>query len=440
MAVVAFNLSCAPLRASTSVEVCKVPVFYVTDRQPVLPKHRQSKKDASTPSSVEYGTKRLPEKDTISGLHSGVVEVCYPHKKGSKPTDWQEKGLPLEACAAVKPPLASQFNCQSSADLKGEFDSKLLEALEKCQQKELFVFVHGFNNSFNASAENAAELSYYTGRPVLLFSWPSAQKVYRYSLDECNNEWSQEHFNQVLEYLADLKKRNNLKISLVAHSMGNRLFIRGMTYFAGTGLFSDMYMVNPDFDAQTFVHYLSRCMPKNGFLRGTRGQFLVSRKDKALSVAEGVFGGYTRLGQGSDFTLSALTSPTNFSKVWGGHENSLVNGTTVDGNQLENGEFANDEKLDDKQLEARRIASIARAVKVVDVTSLDHGYIGHKVPHEYIAWMHNTNRPPEGYEINEGQSEGSNSTARFFARVCGQKLTKPEGKVYIVTKSTARKP
>ncbi len=422
------------------MEVCKVPVFYVTDRQPVSPKRRHSKNDASTPTAVQYGTKRLPEKDTISGLHSGVVEVCHAHKKGSKLTEWQEKGLPLEVCGAVKPPLASQFKCQSSADLKDEFDSKLLETVEKCQQKELFVFVHGFNNSFNASAENAAELSYYTGRPVLLFSWPSAQKVYRYSLDECNNEWSQEHFNQVLEYLADLKKRTKMKISLVAHSMGNRLFIRGMTYFAGTGLFSDMYMVNPDFDAQTFVHYLSRCMPKSGFLRDTRGQFLVSRKDKALSVAEGVFGGYTRLGQGSDFTLSALTSPSNFSKVWGEHGQSHVGGTAGNVNPFGIDEFANDDKLDDKQLEARRIASIARAVKVVDVTSLDHGYIGHKVPHEYIAWMHNTNRPPDGYEIKEGQSEGSNSTARFFARVCGQKLSKPEGKVYIVTKLTARKP
>lgn len=184
----------------------------------------------------------------------------------------------------------------------------------------------------------------------------------------------------------------------------------------GKGLFSDIYLVNPDFDAQTFVHYLSRYIPKTGFVAGVRAQLLVSRKDKALSIAEGLFGGYTRLGQGADFTLSALTRPDLFSKVWSDH-------TTEDKN------------VDQSKVSAMRAESIERAIRVVDVTELDHGLIGHKVPHEYIASMHFKDSAPEGFELKQDRSMGCNKVSKFFAKICGQKIAPPVGSYLIITKS-----
>ncbi|CAN5560529.1 hypothetical protein BH10CYA1_BH10CYA1_26050 [soil metagenome] len=406
--------------AQAKEQIWQVPIFFVTDRQPSINLQEGLQTGGFQSKKTVYGTKRLKEVDTISGLHAGIAEICIPVMAGTKLTDWQKSGVTMKTVAGTQPPKITEFNCHSSADFKDEFDSQLFEALAKCKNKEVFVFVHGFNDSFNDAGETAAELAFYTGCPTILYSWPSAQKVYRYSLDECNNEWSQEHFNQLVEHLYTLKKEKNLKINIVAHSMGNRLFIRALPVFTGSGIFSDIYLVNPDFDAQTFVHYLARCMPKTGVVGGVRGQFLVSRKDKALSLAEGVFGGYTRLGQGSDFTLSALLSPSLFNKVWGEHSNSFKPSA------------AGADKIPEKDLEALRIASIAKCLRVIDVTSLDHGWIGHKVPIEYIAWTHFNNSPPEGYEVVEEPSQGSNRSARFFAKMCGQKLTKPVGDYLVV--------
>ncbi len=139
----------------------------------------------------------------------------------------------------------------------------------------------GFNDSFNGAGETAAELSFYTGCPVILYSWPSAQKVYRYSLDECNNEWSQEHFNQFVEHLYNLKKTKNLKINMVAHSMGNRLFIRALPLFSGSGLCSDIiWSIQISTPKHSFTTWLVVCQRLVSQMV-VRGQFLVSRKDKA---------------------------------------------------------------------------------------------------------------------------------------------------------------
>jgi esterase/lipase superfamily enzyme len=382
--------------------IWKVPVLYVTDRQ--------SQKNT-------FGPRRLLEKNTVARVESGIVEVCVQQDRTKALADWQ-KTAHLGRANSMEPPKVNKFNCQTSDDLKGEFNAGLNEALERTSKKEVFVFIHGFNNSFNVAAANAARLSFYTGCPVILYSWPSAGKLYRYSVDECNNEWSQEHFNQLLEHLLSLKRSQGLQCNMVAHSMGNRLFVRAVTVYSGTGLFKDIYMVNPDFDAQTFIHYLSRYMPPTGLVSGVRAQLLVSRKDNALSVAEGLFGGYTRLGQGVDFTLSALTSPQSFGGVWAHHADSLLKSSQQDADT-----------------DAKVVESIRKVFRVFDVTALDHGMLGHKVPHEFIAWMHFRNQAPPGFEIKLGQSKGLNRLSRFFARSQKQNIKGSVGECSIVTRS-----
>jgi esterase/lipase superfamily enzyme len=392
----------APALAAGNKTVWKVPVFYVTDREA---------------EGDGFGAKRLPEVGTVSGMQAGIVEVSVPVVGDHQLAQWQQDGCPLSTSQRVELPKLTKFKGETAQDLSGEFDQAFAASLQKCKRKDVFIFIHGFNNSFDVAAQNAAHLSFYTGCPVILYSWPSAARVYRYSLDECNNEWSQEHFNEFIEHMDRLRKENGLTLNLVAHSMGNRLFVRATPVFSGRGMFSDIFMVNPDFDAQTFVHYLSRFIPKTGIVKGVRGQLLISRKDKALSAAEGLFGGYTRLGQGADFTLSALTRPDLFSKVWS----------------------QPGAKEPDPQESAERVASIERALRVVDVTACDHGAIGHKVPHEYIAWMHNRDIPPEGYRLEVDKSKGVNRMSKVLARLAGQKIAPPVGQYLIVTKDDEQK-
>ena len=69
------------------------------------------------------------------------------------------------------------------------------------------------------------------------------------------------------------------------------------------------------------------------------------------------------------------------------------------------------------------------------MTTLDHGAIGHKIPHEYIASMHYRNRAPDGFDLHDGKSEGCNKVSEMFARLCGQKIAPPIGSYSIVTRA-----
>lgn len=462
VSVACANEACAVERSKV---IWKVPVIFVTDRQT----HKHN-----------YGPRRVLEKDTVSRVDAGIIEMFVQQGAKEELADWQHSGNsklkePTEA------PTTTKFKCQSTADLNGDFDKAVRDSIKRTGKKEIFVFVHGFNNSFEDAAASAAKLGYYTGCPVILYSWPSVGKLTKYSLDECNNEWSQEHFNQFLEHLTALKKSEDIHFTITAHSMGNRLFVRSIPIIAGTGLFKDIYMVNPDFDAETFIHYLARYLPRKGIKSGLRAHLLISRKDKALSFSEAIFGGYTRLGQGVDFTLSALTSPGLFNNVW-----TLVTANQKPQQQGQQQEQEQAQKQQPEKQEQRQekeelhkqnqqeplhqqhptgsahdakasehggttieadaavvsalISSIDKSFKIFDVTALDRGFIGHKIPHEFIAWMHYRNQPPPGFEIEKGESKGLNRISSFFARGAKQNIAGGLlGDTYTVVKSPSPK-
>lgn len=404
-AIVLLSLFFAPHSfAAEKNTIWNVPVLFVTDR---------------SPQKTTFGPRRILEKNTVARVNSGIVEISVERYKNAPLADWQVSPantvIPKE-----KPIKITEFKGLTTYDLHDEFDAALKAALKISPQNEVFIFVHGFNNSFDVAATNAAHLALSTGCPVILYSWPSAAKIFRYSLDECNNEWSQEHFNQFLEQMLVTKQATGAKFTIVAHSMGNRLFVRAIPVLAGKGLFNDMYMVNPDFDAETFIHYLSRYIPTAGLRAGVKAQLLVSRKDNALSISEWLFGGYTRLGQGVDSTLSALTSPQLFSSVW---KKELPLQAEPQGEVPE----------PDPAL----LNSIHHAFKMIDVTALDHGAIGHKVPHDFIAWMHFKNQAPPGFEFHTEKEMRANRLSNLFARKSKQYMESPMGEVSTVVKIDA---
>ena len=90
----------------------------------------------------------------------------------------------------------------------------------------LLVFIHGFNNSFEDALHRAIQVSRlnYPGVPVVVVNWPSREKAQSYTYDEASIEWAQDYVNDLL---LDLAARSP-KITLVAHSMGNRAAIRAV--------------------------------------------------------------------------------------------------------------------------------------------------------------------------------------------------------------------
>jgi pimeloyl-ACP methyl ester carboxylesterase len=92
--------------------------------------------------------------------------------------------------------------------------------------KDAFVFVHGYNVSFEDAARRTAQLAHdlpFSGAPIL-YSWPSRATALSYKRDENSIEWSTPHLRL---FLLDVAARTGAQVvHLIAHSMGNRAVTR----------------------------------------------------------------------------------------------------------------------------------------------------------------------------------------------------------------------
>ena len=83
------------------------------------------------------------------------------------------------------------------------FYRQLSERVAGSPQKEVVVFVHGFNNSFEEAARKTAQLTWdlrFDGAPIL-YSWPSRNSLLKYTEDEDTVQWTAFHLRAFLDEL-----------------------------------------------------------------------------------------------------------------------------------------------------------------------------------------------------------------------------------------------
>lgn len=160
----------------------------------------------------------------------------------------------------------------------------------------LLVYVHGFNNSYEDALERAMKLSrlYYQGVPVVVFSWPSRNRAVSYTYDEDSTAWTQDHFDALLTELSLVSS----DITVVGHSMGNRVLLRGLLRLDGdpgarSTAVRKVVLASPDIDR----HLVLR---NNGMLdtilkHGSQVVIYASVSDRPLRGSRAVHG-YARLG------------------------------------------------------------------------------------------------------------------------------------------------
>jgi esterase/lipase superfamily enzyme len=125
--------------------------------------------------------------------------------------------------------------------------------------KQAFVFVHGFNVTFEDAARRTAQIANdlpFDGLPVL-YSWPSrgSESPAAYTADEATIEWTVPHLQQFLEDL--VQKSGITTLHVIAHSMGNRAVTRALELIAlkrppAKAAFHQVVLTAPDIDASTF--------------------------------------------------------------------------------------------------------------------------------------------------------------------------------------------
>jgi esterase/lipase superfamily enzyme len=194
------KVSLAAGTKTTVPEVTKVKVYFVTEREQV-------------PGAVIFADHRSPDGKT----HYGVASVTIPpnHEMGEieRPVWWKfEREDPQKHFTLGAVTL-------SSDDFFGAISLQLRDYSP--ETKEVFVFVHGFNNSFDEAIFRAAQISNDTGFDgvPIVYDWPSWSEKRDYIADKTAIISSVQGIEALLTDVAN--RTGATKINLIAHSMGN---------------------------------------------------------------------------------------------------------------------------------------------------------------------------------------------------------------------------
>jgi esterase/lipase superfamily enzyme len=258
-------------------EYVEVEVFYATDRS----------RGSSTEPNNFYASGR-------GKLEYGVTGVSIPrrHKRGEleSPVWWK-----LEF---TEDPARHVVLLNVSPMTPAEFHSGVATRTSATGQRNVLVFVHGFNVTFSDAVRRTAQIAYdlqFLGAPIT-FSWPSqgSPLPLGYTTDETNVEWTEPHLKK---FLLDLKAGvgNDVRIHLVAHSMGNRALtkvLRAIAAETNEALFSQVVLAAPDIDRDVFERDIATAVVKTT----RRTTLYASSQDRALMFSKTVHT-FARAGQ-----------------------------------------------------------------------------------------------------------------------------------------------
>jgi len=233
---------------ATGQVVRTVNVFYATDRLP----------ESSVPGKERYGSYRGyagPE-----GTELGVCRVEIRRERNH-----------LKTGPLPKSPRQLVSVTSTKVMTRSDFYDRLRERMWYSGDNETFVFIHGFNNSFEGAVTRTAELWYDLGfdGPPITYSWPSRggsfwSGIFGYFADSETIKWSVDHLAGFLLDLVDQTSANRLaadkpaRIHLVAHSMGSRLLTQALLAVADDlnrmdrPVFCDVILAAPDIDRDLF--------------------------------------------------------------------------------------------------------------------------------------------------------------------------------------------
>ena len=169
------------------------------------------------------------------------------------------------------------------------------------QKKEILVFVHGFNTSFEDASRRTAQIAYdmaFDG-PTVLYSWPSqgSMNPIAYNKDGRNAALTVPHLEEFLKMM--VAKSGATTVDIIAHSMGNRPVTAGAARFGDREPGAEEADVQPG--GADGAGRGCGVVPADGAADGdhssSRITLYASSRDAALKVSE-VFAGYQRAGEG----------------------------------------------------------------------------------------------------------------------------------------------
>jgi esterase/lipase superfamily enzyme len=198
-------------------------------------------------------------------------------------------------------------------------------------QREVFIFVHGYNNNFADGLFRNAQIVHdyrITALPVH-FSWASAASISGYVFDRDSALIARNGLAETIEIVA---QSNATGIVVVGHSMGAYVVMEALRTLALQGksrIFSKLHgvmLAAPDIDPDVFRSQVDdmRVLPEPFTV-------VVSRHDRALQISRLLSRGGDRIGSGTDVAMLQKKGiqVNDISKIDGGTHTAFAGSDTL---------------------------------------------------------------------------------------------------------------
>ena len=282
----------------------EVPLFYVTDRAPEQDQEGKLRYGFERSASVAFGSAVVDlgvditweELLEASRLQRRLNPVKLELREVTEIARGPDIPLPfkeVDGRIVEEPGLAAQ-----QAEAIEVFRRVLVRQLELTPRKEVFIFVHGYHNSFADAAFAMAELWHFLGRigVPLVYTWPAGYPgLFGYTYDRESSEFTIYHLRLALGLIASYPEVE--KIHLIAHSRGTDVAVaavRELTIAArAAGIdprekykIHNFVLAAPDLDLQVATQ---RIVGDKIPLSVHRTTIYTSPEDKAIGLASRFF-------------------------------------------------------------------------------------------------------------------------------------------------------
>lgn len=212
---------------SEGLRSTEVKLFYVTDRVPEQDENGNLTYGFGRSPSLGFGTAVVDLGEDITWQE--LVEASRTRHR-LKPVNLQlgevtelvrgpDSPLPYKEVDDViveEPSLVAQRD-----EAAEQFRRHIVDHLALTPRKEVFLYVHGYHNSFEDAVFAMAELWHFLGRigVPLVYTWPAGYPgIFGYTYDRESSEFTVYHMRQVLGFIASFPEVE--RINVIAHSRG----------------------------------------------------------------------------------------------------------------------------------------------------------------------------------------------------------------------------
>jgi len=315
---------------STDARAPDLDLLFITDRAPAE-RADDLPYTAERSRSMAYGSALIKFGKGVT-WNELVQESTATHRNGRLhvtlgPTTELGRfpAIPYEVSVAAAGVSRVPGVVEAYENAKQRLRAEIARRLVSSPRKEVVLFVHGYNTSFEDSALTMGELCHFLGRDFVcgIFTWPAGGHrgiLFGYDLDRESAEYAVEDLVKVIRIVG--RTPGVERVHLIAHSRGTDTLASALAQLSAEAYMlrsspdrefhiANVVLVAPDLDADVAITKIFKVFsdPDLPFgenaepsallppARGLKVSLYVSPDDRAIATASLLFGSIARLGR-----------------------------------------------------------------------------------------------------------------------------------------------